>query len=82
MIEFTSLHENGHETVSHVRVVLADRRDQAEREEWIDARIAVGEPTVRNGAILRVKALKKVRDELERLIKDFETVRDQSGLEP
>jgi hypothetical protein len=53
---------------------IADHPDYDEQQEWIDFQISIDEPTVRNGAILRIKILEQVRDIIGQSIKDYENL--------
>lgn len=64
--------------VSHVHIVIADHADPAKRTEWIDARVAVELPLVRNGVLLRRDALEKARDTLDELIRDLANLAHQA----
>lgn len=71
--EFTSVTDaNDQKKITQVRFVLADHADQDKREEWIAVQISIDVPTVRNGALLRSKALSQARDIIDQLAKDFE----------
>jgi len=66
----TITNEDGTRIV-HAAGRIADHLDCDEPPEWIDFQIAIDEPTVRNGAILRTKILEQVRDTIDQLITDY-----------
>ena len=68
--EFTTFHDTKIDKITQARFVIADA-DLSERKEWIEGQVAIDMPTLRNGADLRARVLRKVRDELDTLIKDF-----------
>lgn len=76
--EFTSETNQDGARIVRISARISDHPDRAEQSEWIDFQIAIDEPTVRNGAILRIKALAKVRDTLDALAKDLQRLVDQS----
>ena len=76
--EFTS--KTGKDAARIVRISARNLRSSGPcRTIRMDSfQIAIDEPTVRNGAILRIRALAKVRDTLDALAKDLQHLVDQS----
>jgi len=59
-------------TIQRVVARIADHPDRAEQSEWIEFQISVDVPTVRNGALLRMQALRQASATLTALAADFE----------
>jgi len=72
MWEFTSQQDGSGETISHVYFRISDDLDRTKQQQWIDVRLAVAEPIVRNGVVLRRKALAKLREMIDQLDRDLE----------
>jgi len=80
LYEFATTTDASGEQLVSCRIAIANQADPASRTEWIDAQIAIDQPTSQNGAVLRAIALRKVRDELDLLAKHFEQIARPSQL--
>jgi hypothetical protein len=72
LYEFTTVTGDDDALLVLVSGRIADHREPTAQKEWITFQIAIDEPTVRNGAILRSKVLGKTHEILLRLSQHFE----------
>ena len=71
--EFTTIEDpTDTSKITAVRFLVADHADPNVRKEWLEVQLSVDQPTARNGALLRSKALSQARDILDQLASDYE----------
>ncbi len=79
LLEIRCRDDQSGERIEEVHIVLADHADPDERDEWLDAQLAVDLPTSANGAVLRAEVLKHLIGRLGMLAQHYERVASTSA---